>query len=89
MRKIKLAKSKEDAIQLARELIQDYGEDRRWLITAPPDSYAREQYHCEVQVLEGSPPRGYVLVASRHAGGTVIAFDSLLRELKRFDWSGK
>ena len=91
MRKTKLAESKQEAIRQARELVeQDYGcnpRDRRWLVGVAPHSYDRKEYHTEINVLEGSSPKGYVLITSRLGGGTVIAFDHCLKELRRIEWS--
>ncbi len=50
--------------------------ERRWLVGAAPDSYGNATYRSEIHVLEGSPPKGYVLVLAEDGRGTVIALDS-------------
>lgn len=35
---------------------------RRWLVGHPPDSYGSKAYRTELHVLEGSPPKGFVVV---------------------------
>ncbi len=64
--------------------------ERRWLIGTVPDSYDNPKYRSELHVLEGSPPKGYVLVlwhGERH--GCVVALDWDERKLRRWVWSDK
>jgi hypothetical protein len=49
--------------------------DRKWLVGVAPDSYSDKSYRTEVHVLEGSPPKGYVIVFGHNGGGRTIAFD--------------
>ena len=89
--KAKRVKSRDEAIQLARERVErSYGAssgERQWLINTPPDSYSRKEYHVEAHVLEGSPAKGYVLAVSRSSNhGTAIAYDCGLKEVGRFVW---
>ncbi|OFV66809.1 MAG: hypothetical protein SBU_000102 [Candidatus Syntrophoarchaeum butanivorans] len=58
---------------------------RAWLRASPPDSYEEDNYRVELWVLEGSPPKGYVLAS--HGIGQVKAFDWSLRCIKTYDAS--
>jgi hypothetical protein len=62
------------------KVIADY-ESRRWLETNV-DSYQAGTNRISFLVLEGSPPRGYVVV--NYSTKKVTAFDSADRVLKRF-----
>ncbi len=46
-----------------RRVARDWpdGSVRQWLEATPPDGYASDSYRCQLFVLEGSPPKGYVL----------------------------
>jgi hypothetical protein len=37
--------------------------DRRWLESQPPHSYSSSDYRVRLYVLEGSPPKGYVVAS--------------------------
>lgn len=56
--------------------------DRRWLAGSPPDSYESETYRVELLVLEGSPPKGFVLAT--HNAVLALCFDG--RVLRRWDY---
>jgi hypothetical protein len=89
--KTKSVKGRDEAIQLARKRAEhNYGVvsgERQWLISTAPDSCGKPEYHVEVQALEGSPPKGYVLAVSRSSThGTAIAYDCGLKEVGRFTW---
>ena len=63
MRKIK-ADTKEQAIIKARKIVEREsgdGNKRKWLTTSL-DSYTNKEYRVELQILEGSPTRGYIAV---------------------------
>mgnify|MGYP001558154229 CR=1 FL=1 len=55
----------EAAVEHAKRTVERFcgrdGVGREWLDAAPRDSYLSEGQHCHLYVLEGSPPRGYVL----------------------------
>jgi|HubBroStandDraft_1064217.scaffolds.fasta_scaffold07015_3 hypothetical protein len=63
------AKNRTEAIAKARARVERSIEPRQcnWLAGAPPDSYGCADYRCELQVLEGSPPRGFVLLTNHAA----------------------
>ena len=68
----------EDRIALAKNHVRksfagDLDGTREWLESEPPDSYGDEQYRVRLWVLEGSPPKGYVLADYRTAA--VVALD--------------
>ncbi len=42
--------------------------ERRWLIGVTPPSYGDTEYEVSLFVLEGSPPKGFVLVYAGGAG---------------------
>ncbi|MFZ3277604.1 MAG: hypothetical protein WB249_02575 [Candidatus Sulfotelmatobacter sp.] len=64
----KRANNRTEAIAKARARVERSIEPRQcnWLVGTPPDSYGFASYRCELQVLEGTPPRGFVL-ATNHA----------------------
>ena len=61
-------------------------ESRKWLVGNAPDSYGNAHYRTEIHVLEGSPPKGYVVVFGHHNGGTTIAFDCFEKQIHRWNW---
>jgi hypothetical protein len=74
------AVTREEAILRAREAVrQRYGGagDRQWLV-AVLDSYDDPCNRIEFHVLEGSPPKGWVVVDQ----GTAIAYDQSGRRIK-------
>jgi hypothetical protein len=54
--------------------------ERRWLESSPPNSYKESRWRVQISVLEGSPPKGYVLACSESA---VLAIDCSGQVLKR------
>ena len=60
--------------------------DRKWLVGHAPDSYDNPHYRTEIHVLEGSPPKGYVVVFGHHNGGMTIAFDCSERRIHGWAW---
>jgi hypothetical protein len=71
--KTKVCKSRNEAIAEARRRVERYGEEREWLVSpSPPDAYKSAQYHVETFVLQGSPPRGYVITGD----GFAVSLDS-------------
>ena len=67
-------------IEKAKKLVER-GEkvEREWLEAEPPNSYSSSDYRVRLFVLEGSPPKGYVL--ADYASGVVRAFGLSLRAL--------
>jgi len=61
-------------------------EGRKWLVGYAPDSYSNPHYRTEIHVLEGSPPKGYIVVFGHHGGGTTIAFDCSERQIHKWIW---
>lgn len=61
--------TRDQAIRKARNrVVGDYGDERRkWLISPELLCYGNPKYPTEIHVLEGSPARGYVLVADDFA----------------------
>jgi hypothetical protein len=63
--KMKTNKNLDELEETAKELVKKwygYGSNkRRWLVSIPENSYNSEDYLCRLSVLEGSPPKGYVL----------------------------
>ncbi len=57
----------------ARRWVGDFDCERRWLEAEPPYSYGDEKYKVQLFILEGSPPKGFVLADFRT--GAVIALD--------------
>jgi hypothetical protein len=74
--------SKEAGVEAARQLIE-VDEDcrgRKWLVTYA-DSYDEPRFRIELQVLEGSPARGYIVASP----DSITAFDMCDRIIKRFE----
>jgi hypothetical protein len=63
-------------------------EGRKWLVGFAPDAYNDLHYRTEIHVLEGSPPKGYVVCFGHHGGGVTIAFDCNERIIHRWNWQG-
>ena len=68
----------EDLIAKAKNHVRksfagDLDGTREWLEAEPPHSYGDEQDRVRLWVLEGSPPKGYVLADYRT--GAVVALD--------------
>ena len=71
--------SREKAINAAKALVvRHYGDTgRQWLVGSPPDSYTDPDYRCELHVLEGSPPKGYVIALGMDVGAIIaMSFDA-------------
>lgn len=55
----------EELVQKAKDtVVKNYGSSgigREWLSASPIDSYKNEDYRTTIHVLEGSPPKGYVI----------------------------
>lgn len=58
------------------------GGDRRFLYAVPLDSYDEKHYRMEFYVLEGSPPKGFIV--ADHASRQVSAYDGAGTLLKVF-----
>lgn len=61
-------------------------EGRRWLIGHAPDSYGDLNYRTSIHVLEGSPPKGYVVVFGHASCGKVMAFDCMEHRIGTWEW---
>ncbi len=59
---------------------------RKWLVGIPPDSYGTEDYRSELHVLEGSPPKGYVLVLGHDHYGSVTGLHCGEKVVCRYWW---
>jgi len=66
-------------IRKAKEL--NNTEKRRWLGPVKLDSYGSESNRAQFYVLEGSPPRGYIIA---NALGVVVRYGGTGELLKRF-----
>lgn len=51
--------------------------DPRWFYTKPYHSFSDEENTVKFYVLEGSPPRGFII--ANYALGIVVAFDNHMR----------
>jgi hypothetical protein len=75
---------KDVAIAKAREIVEEEnGGSYNWL-TSFVDSYGQERYRIELHVLEGSSPKGYIVVNCSEACETATAFglgDELLAQI--------
>ena len=75
--------SSEEAYQLAieRAMACKNDEKRDWLYAGRADSYGERSNRAECWVLEGSPPRGFIIAT---AYGLVIRMDDKGKVLRRF-----
>ena len=62
-------------------------EGRKWLEASPENSYDSEDYKVKVFVLEGSPPKGYVL--ADYCYGIVKAFGIRMQPLHTYRVGGR
>ena len=60
----------------------DNPENRRWLRYEPVDSYGEESNRAEFFILEGSPPRGFIITSSNQS---VYRYDGQGKRIKT--WS--
>ena len=85
-----LVLNKEVAIAKARAAVEKSYRakpgDRKWLVGGPPDSYNDPHYRTEVHVLEGSPPKGYVVAFGHHNCGVAMAFDCSEKQIYKWTW---
>jgi hypothetical protein len=61
-------------------------EERPWLEAEPPDSYKDPFWRVRLFVLQGSPPKGFVL--ANYGTHTVKAFNSEMKHLYTFKRRG-
>lgn len=55
---------------------------RKWLEASAPDSYSNPEYRMTLLVLEGSPPKGFVVV--NHPRRKAIAFDAFCNRIRTY-----
>jgi hypothetical protein len=75
------------AIEVAKSKIQGTSVDmhrREWFTSHPPDSYSSPDQHVILMVLEGSPPRGFILV--NRGIRRVCCYHSSMRLVAIIDW---
>ena len=82
----------EKLIEKAKEKVEkDYDPHglckRQWLEATPPNSYRSKEYKVTVFVLEGSPPKGYIIVD--YCYGIVKAFTVRLQPLYTYKVENK
>lgn len=75
----------EEHIELAKRAVErKYGAkpgERRWPIGTTPPSYDDTEYEVSLFVLEGSRPKGFVLVYAGH-NGHVLALDNGFKRIR-------
>ena len=81
-----LVDNREEAIAKAKTYVEKRAGsptgERNWLIAAAPDSYGDEYNRVELQILEGSPPRGFVLIGRQR----VVAMDAHFERALRWEF---
>jgi len=91
MSSVRLELNRQAATEKARRAVEKAywckpGE-RKWLVGVAPDSYSDAGYRTEIHVLEGSGPKGYVLVCGIEFGlGFTVAFGLDGRRLHTWNW---
>jgi hypothetical protein len=79
--------TRDEAIKLARAYSCEFeDEGREWLVGTAPHSYNDPAYRTETHVLEGSGPKGYVVIADRRMSGDAIAMNAGLFPTAVFSW---
>ena len=91
---MKVSKTRAEALKKARARVETaYGAkpgEREWLVGNSPDSYESENYRTEIHVLEGSPPKGYVVAASYNdCQGSATAFSLYMERLGAYRWDSQ
>ena len=80
----------EDLIEKAKQRVSETyggGIEREWLECSPKTSYGRSDYKVSLFVLQGSPPKGYVLADSCY--GIVRGFGVRLSPVCVYKLKGK
>jgi len=81
--------SRDKAIRLAKQAVENtYGslKDRPWLIGTSPHSYQDERYRVETHVVQGTPPKGFIIASDRFDYGVVLALSGDLMPIAEFRW---
>ncbi|MBI4220655.1 MAG: hypothetical protein HY682_10955 [Chloroflexi bacterium] len=74
-------------LQQAKDfLLRKIAEDRQWTVAGHVDSYGDPDNRVEFHVLEGSPPRAFIIAWRRSSGQVrrAVALDSSGKRLKAF-----
>lgn len=51
-----------EAKNAAHKLCSDHDRQRKWVTAELPDSYGHKDYHAQFWVLEGSPPKAFIVM---------------------------
>ena len=87
MNKNSKCKTMEELIEKAKHWVASVcGLQRKWLEAEPKWSYNSSEYLVRLCVLEGSPPRGYLIVD--YASKTIKAFYGSFERTKTFKLEG-
>jgi hypothetical protein len=90
--KTKTLKTYEEAITKARACVEKHlGRDPGvipWRV-GTVDPFDEDDYRAELHLLNGTPPKGFVVVVRYNYGsdGKVIAFDLLMTRLAEWKWN--